>query len=132
MADVRDAVEAYFLLLTSPGIPHGSVFNIGGKFTTTVKEILENLIGKSTNKDISYCLDKDRIRPIDADLQIPDITKFKKYTNWEPKISFDQTMNDLLDYWRKLVSDNGNTFKKDNELQPGNIRGGLGSRLLNF
>ena len=35
VADVRDAVEAYFLLVTSPEIPHGSVFNIGGNFTTT-------------------------------------------------------------------------------------------------
>ena len=110
IADVRDAVKAYFLLVTCEKIPNGSVFNIGGNFTTTVRHILENLISKSSNKNISHCLDEVRIRPIDADLQIPDTTKFKKYTNWEPEILFDKTMGDLLDYWRKLIYQNGNIF----------------------
>lgn len=110
IADVRDAVKAYYLLVTCEKIPNGSVFNIGGNFTTKVKDILENLISKSRNKNISHCVDKDRIRPIDADLQIPDTTKFKTYTKWEPEILFDKTMEDLLDYWRKLIYQNGNTF----------------------
>ena len=110
IADVRDAVRAYFLLVTTKNIPSGSVFNIGGKFTTSVRSILEKLISLSISEDISHELDESRMRPIDADLQIPDISAFKKYTNWEPEYSFDETMKDILDYWRKLVDKNGNVY----------------------
>ena len=48
-------------------------------------------------------MDKDRLRPIDADLQVPDISKFTAHTGWKPRISFDKTMIDLLNYWRKKV-----------------------------
>ena len=33
-------------------------------------------------------VDKDRLRPIDADLQVPDISKFTNHTGWKPRISF--------------------------------------------
>ena len=110
VADVRDAVEAYFLLLTKKPIP-GSIYNIGGKNTFTVKEILDFLISKSTFKNkIKIKIEKKRLRPIDADLQIPDVKKFIKHTKWKPKISFDKTMMDLLNYWRKRVKEEGNIF----------------------
>ena len=110
IADVRDAVKAYYLLVTSKDIPSGSVFNIGGKFTTSVRSILEKLISLSINKNILHQVDPLRIRPIDADLQIPDTSAFKKYIKWDPEYSFDQTMMDLLNYWRKLVDKNGNVY----------------------
>ena len=110
VADVRDAVEAYFLLLTKNPIP-GAIYNIGGKNTFTIKEILEYLISKSPlKKKIKVIVDKKRLRPIDADLQIPDVRKFVKHTGWKPKISFEKTMDDLLDYWRKRVQEDGNIF----------------------
>ena len=54
-------------------------------------------------------LSQDRFRPIDADLQVPDCRKFKEHTGWEPQISFEQTMRDLLDYWRIRLA-KGETF----------------------
>jgi len=110
IADVRDAVRAYYLLVTNDSIPSGSVFNIGGSYTCTVREILEKLISISKNTNITHEIDPARIRPIDADLQIPDIKKFKSMTNWEPEIAYEQTMSDLLDYWRVRVSNSGNCF----------------------
>ena len=53
--------------------------------------------------------DPERLRPIDADLQVPDCRKFKQHTGWEPQITFEKTMKDLLDYWRNRVS-KGNSF----------------------
>ena len=47
--------------------------------------------------------DPMRLRPLDADLQVPDTTKFRRHTGWEPVIPFEQTMADLLDYWRTQV-----------------------------
>jgi GDPmannose 4,6-dehydratase len=102
-ADVRDAVRAYFLLVTVDPIP-GEYYNIGGAHTCTVRQALEKLIGMSSVRDIRIEVDPDRLRPIDADLQVPDTTKFNRHTGWSPAIPFEQTMRDLIEYWRERVS----------------------------
>ena len=105
IADVRDAVRAYYMLLTKKPI-FGEIYNIGGSYTCKVGDILKCLISLSEKKHIiSIKEDKSRIRPIDADLQIPNTNKFKNHTGWEPEISFEKTMEDLLNYWRKKVKD---------------------------
>ncbi len=101
-ADVRDAVRAYYMLVTHNPIA-GEYYNIGGDYSCTVKEMLNYLISISTAKNITIEVDPDRIRPIDADLQIPSLEKFKSHTGWQPEISFEQTMQDLLNYWRERV-----------------------------
>ena len=103
-ADVRDAVRAYYMLVTvNP--QKGAYYNIGGAFTCTVREMLDKLISLSPMKDkITVETDPVRLRPIDADLQVPDTAKFKEHTGWQPEISFDQTMEDLLNYWREKIS----------------------------
>lgn len=103
-ADVRDAVEAYYYLVTRNPIS-GEYYNIGGTHTCEVEDTLNTLINLSTKKDIIRVeVDPERLRPIDADLQVPDCRKFKKHTGWEPKISFEKTMQDLLDYWRDRIN----------------------------
>jgi GDPmannose 4,6-dehydratase len=102
-ADVRDAVRAYHLLVTVNPIA-GAYYNIGGSYSCTIQKMLETLLSYSTRKDIRVETDASRLRPIDADLQIPDIRKFQAHTGWEPTIPFEQTMHDLLDYWRARVA----------------------------
>lgn len=102
-ADVRDAVHAYYLAVTSE-LPAGSVYNIGGTHSCTVEDMLQKLISLSTVKEIKIQIDPERLRPIDADLQIPDTSSFRESTNWEPTISFEKTMVDLLDYWRERIT----------------------------
>jgi GDPmannose 4,6-dehydratase len=105
-ADVRDAVRAYHMLLTVNPIP-GEYYNIGGTYTCSVKDMLNTLLDMSNMKDqISIETDPERLRPIDADLQVPDTSKFTKHTGWKPEISFEDTMRDLLEYWRKKVIEN--------------------------
>ena len=48
-------------------------------------------------------VDPDRLRPIDADLQVPNTAKFHAHTGWKPEIPFDKTLEDLLSYWRERV-----------------------------
>jgi len=98
--DVRDTVRAYWLLLEY-GEP-GEAYNIGGNTTMSVGEALKRLlslspIGDSVEVKVDECL----LRPADATLQIPDCTKFKELTGWEPEIPFEQTLKDTLDYWRE-------------------------------
>ena len=107
IADVRDAVRAYFMLVTINPIP-GEFYNIGGNYTCTVGEVLNHLISISSfKKKIEIEIDPARLRPIDADLQIPNTLKFQQHTGWQPEISFDTTMQDLLDYWRDSISRHG-------------------------
>lgn len=96
--DVRDAVHAYWLLVTRC-IP-GEVYNIGGVETMTIGDMLDKLISFSTKKKIKIEVDPKRLRPSDVTLQIPSVDKFINETGWRPKIKFDQTLKDMLDYWR--------------------------------
>ena len=101
-SDVRDAVRAYYMLVTINPIP-GEYYNIGGAFSCSVKDMLQTLLDLSTRKDIQVETDPERLRPIDADLQVPDTTKFRKHTGWEPVIAYEQTMSDLLNFWRERL-----------------------------
>ena len=102
-ADVRDAVRAYHALLTiNP--TKGEVYNIGGSYSCTVGDMLKFLISLSVYQgSIEIKVNPQLLRPLDADLQVPDISKFHSHTGWKPEISFEKTMADLLDYWRLSV-----------------------------
>ena len=102
-ADARDAVCAYYKLVTTNPIS-GEYYNIGGAYTCTVGEMLNTLLSFSKVSNIKVVTDPERLRPIDADLQVPNTEKFQKHTGWKPEIPFETTMKDLLDYWRQQVS----------------------------
>lgn len=101
-SDVRDAVRAYHMLVTVKPVP-GEYYNIGGAYSCTVGDMLKHLMSLSTRKDVKVETDPERLRPIDADLQVPDTSKFTRHTGWKPEIPFEKTMRDLLDYWRRQV-----------------------------
>lgn len=110
VADVRDAVRAYYMLVTvNP--QSGEYYNIGGQHSVEIGEILEYLISLSTIKSsLKVEVDPERLRPIDADLQVPNTEKFSGHTGWQPEITFEQTMSDLLNYWRNRVCAEGPRF----------------------
>jgi GDPmannose 4,6-dehydratase len=101
-SDVRDAVRAYYMLVTVNPQP-GAYYNIGGVYSCTIGDMLKHLLSHSVNKAIRVEVDPSRLRPIDADLQVPDTRKFQAHTGWKPEIPFEQTMRDLLAYWRERV-----------------------------
>jgi len=106
-SDVRDAVRAYYLLVTNNPTA-GEYYNIGGTFTCSIRDMLEYLISQSSVDNIEIEVEASRLRPIDADLQVPDTNKFRKHTGWAPQISFEETMKDLLNYWRDQINSGGN------------------------
>ena len=108
-ADVRDAVRAYYMLVTE-NPQKGEYYNIGGTYTCTIREMLDKLLEMSTVQNIAVETDPDRLRPIDADLQVPNTEKFFAHTGWQPEITFETTMSDLLNYWRARVSQVGAGF----------------------
>ncbi len=110
IADVRDAVRAYYMLVTENPVP-GAYYNIGGTYTISIREILNTLISFSNHQgEIKIEIDPERLRPIDADLQVPNTDKFRQHTGWMPTIPFEKTMKDLLEYWRERISKQGDVF----------------------
>jgi len=98
--DVRDFVRAYWLALEK-GVP-GEVYNVGSGVTRTVQSMLDLLLSMSS-VSIKVRTDPTRMRPSDVRILWSNSDKFKAQTGWEPKIPFEQTLRDLLDYWRERV-----------------------------
>jgi GDP-4-dehydro-6-deoxy-D-mannose reductase len=98
--DVRDTVVAYYLALER-GQP-GDVYNVATGKGYKIREMLDILLSFSTVK-IEARPDPKRMRPSDVELLLGDATKLRKETGWELKYKFEQTMKDLLDYWRARV-----------------------------
>jgi len=101
---VRDMVRAYTLAMEK-GMPN-ELYLIGSDNIYTIKECLERLISLSPSKnEIRYVVDQKRVRPTELNYLIGDCSKFRKFTGWKPEISFDDTLKDILGYWRGFVAD---------------------------
>src|SRR5215213_2614869 len=98
--DVRDMVRAYWLAVTKA--KPGEVYNIATGNGIAIREMLERLIALA-NVEVKIETDPERLRPSDVEILIGDASKFKADTGWEPRIPFDQTLRDLLDYWRRTL-----------------------------
>jgi len=96
--DVRDMVRAYWLAVTK-GKP-GEVYNIATGEGITIHALLDKLLALSKIK-VTVEVDPDRLRPSDVEVLLGDSSKFRADTGWAPRIPFDQTVSDLLDYWRQ-------------------------------
>ena len=96
--DVRDMVRAYWLAVLH-GKP-GEAYNIATGTGITIRQLLDRLLALST-AEVKVELDPDRLRPSDVEILIGDSSKFRRDTGWEPRVPFDQTLRDILDYWRQ-------------------------------
>ncbi|MES1240210.1 MAG: GDP-mannose 4,6-dehydratase [Acidobacteriota bacterium] len=99
--DVRDMVRAYWLAVTKA--KPGEVYNIATGNGIRISEMLSRLI-EISGLDVKIEVDPERLRPSDVEILIGDASKFKADTGWEPRIPFEQTLNDLLDYWRQTLA----------------------------
>jgi GDP-4-dehydro-6-deoxy-D-mannose reductase len=95
--DVRDMVLAYWLALEK-GEP-GEVYNICSGKDYSIREVLDLLLGMTQCK-IEVRPDAKRLRPSDVPVLKGDSTKFRQATGWEPRIPFEQTLRDTLEFWR--------------------------------
>lgn len=98
--DVRDMVRAYWLAVTR-GRP-GEVYNICSGTGITMRELLDRIVAMA-QVEVTVETDPERLRPSDVETLIGDSSKFRGDTGWEPRIPFDQTLQDLLDYWRERI-----------------------------
>jgi len=97
--DVRDMVRGYWLLLER-GMP-GEVYNLCSGTSHAVQEILDFFLANSTVRDIKVEQDAARLRPSDLPVLYGSAAKAQAVTGWEPHISFEQMLGDVLNYWRE-------------------------------
>lgn len=95
--DVRDMVRAYWLAVTKAR--PGEVYNIATGVGITIRALLDKILALS-HVEVKVEVDPARLRPSDVEILIGDSSKFRADTGWAPRIPFDQTVADLLDYWR--------------------------------
>jgi len=96
--DVRDIVRAYVLATTSL-CKDGEVYNIATGKGHSIQEIVDEYQKLST-ASFKVVHDKKRLRPSDVPVLIGDSTKFRNATGWKPEISFEKSLEDVLNYWR--------------------------------
>jgi GDP-4-dehydro-6-deoxy-D-mannose reductase len=105
--DARDAVRAYYLLSLEGekgNVPPGETFNIAGEEAFQLPEVIDILLSFSSRTDIKVVTDTDRLRPIDADYQMFDNAKIKKFIDWKPEIKTKDMFKDLLQHWRDEIA----------------------------
>lgn len=95
--DVRDMVRGYLLALQK-GV-QGEVYNLCSGRDWSIRQLLEMLVGMAGVR-IEIQPDPARMRPSDVQVLLGSAAKFRAATGWEPRLPFEQTLRDLLDYWR--------------------------------
>lgn len=102
--DVRDSVRAYWLLANLERDHSGDVVQVCTGHGHAMEYVLSTLINLSKNElAISHMADPKKMRPSDVQLLIGSYDKLHELTGWQPKIRFEESMNDLLDYWRGIL-----------------------------
>ena len=98
--DQRDLVNA-LILLAKKGQP-GEVYNISSEYIYQMSDIVD-MIEKQIDHKLERCVDQDLLRPTDEKIIVGDVTKLKRDTGWKQQIPMEQTIADMLDYWRKKL-----------------------------
>lgn len=103
---VRDLVEAYYQAIKK--CKPGELYVIGSedpKHIHTFREVLNMLIQMSDldKNEIKIETESKFVRPTNVPRLIGDTSKFKKLTEWEPRIGFRKILEDMLEYWRDFV-----------------------------
>lgn len=98
--DVRDTVRAYRALMQSakPGVP----YNVCSGTPVSIRALVEMFVSKA-RVPIELTQDPSRLRPNDTPIVLGDRTRIQADTGWSPQIPLEQTVDDLLAYWRQQV-----------------------------
>jgi GDP-4-dehydro-6-deoxy-D-mannose reductase len=97
VADVRDVVRAYWLLLEKG--EGGRAYNVCTGQGRRVGELLDILLAASAAR-VEVRTSPARLRPSDVPVQVGDPARLRAATGWEPRIPLERSLRDLLDDWR--------------------------------
>jgi len=98
--DVRDIVRAYSSLMKTGR--SGQTYNVGSGTARSIQSILDLILSKTSVK-IDVVRDASRMRPSDVPAIAADISRIRTDTGWEPVITLENTIEDIMNYWRKNI-----------------------------
>ena len=98
--DVKDLVRA-FEAVADKG-KKGEVYNAARGEATTLLDIIR-ILEKLTGVKVDIHMDADRVRPMDSPAAVADINKIAKDCGWKAEIPIEDTVKELLDFWRQRV-----------------------------
>jgi GDP-4-dehydro-6-deoxy-D-mannose reductase len=101
ITDVRDMARAYIALMR-----HGAsstLYNVSSGTTRVMRSVLDALVARARVK-VRVETDPALMRPSDTPIVLGDPTRLHEATGWRPEISFDRTLDDLLNYWRSITT----------------------------
>lgn len=102
--DVRDVVRAYWSVITKGEA--GQVYNVGSGQARSVRWLLDTLL-TLTPVHVEVKIDPNRLRPSDVPVSVCDNRRLVQATGWQPQVDLRQSLQDLLDGWRKEVRSHG-------------------------
>jgi GDP-4-dehydro-6-deoxy-D-mannose reductase len=97
LADVRDVVRAYRLLVEK-GEP-GEAYNVATGHDVVIGDLARRLI-RLSGLDLELVTDAVELRPADVPVLRGDPGKLQRATGWSPEVPLDDTLADVLAYWR--------------------------------
>ncbi|MCB4790648.1 MAG: GDP-mannose 4,6-dehydratase [Elusimicrobia bacterium] len=100
--DIRDVVSAYKLLMEKGKT--GEVYNVCSNVTISIDDILKRMLAYS-NKKIDIIVDENKLRPLDVPRYLGNNNKLI-VLGWERKNTFENSIRDVVDYWRKVKEKN--------------------------
>lgn len=101
ITDVRDTVRAYRLLVER-GRPH-QPYNVCRGEAFRVGDLLDSLI-REAQVPIGVRTDPALLRPNDNPIVLGNPQRLRQDTGWAPAIGIDDTLRDLLTYWRQQLT----------------------------
>jgi GDP-4-dehydro-6-deoxy-D-mannose reductase len=96
--DVRDVVRAYRLLMET-GQP-GEVYNVCSGHDVSIREIADGLLGLA-GTSLEFETDPTLVRPVEVPVLRGDPGRLMEATGWKPEIPLEETLADVLAYWRE-------------------------------
>ena len=97
LTDVRDTVRAYKVILER-GTP-GRAYNVCSGTAIAIRDLLEMMLARARLR-IEVTVDPARIRPSDQPIVVGDPQRLRDELGWTPSIPTEQTVADLLAFWR--------------------------------
>ena len=98
LTDVRDTVRAYEMVMAR-GVP-GRPYNVSSGEAFSVRELLDRLIGHA-RASVRVRVDPAKFHPNDLPLLVGDPTRIQDELGWRPTIPLDDTLGEILEYWRR-------------------------------
>jgi GDP-4-dehydro-6-deoxy-D-mannose reductase len=99
LTDVRDTVRAY-RALAERGTP-GCAYNVCSGRAYRMRDLLDAVVARA-RVSVTIEPDPQRLRPNDTPLLLGDLSRIRTTTGWTPHVPIEQTLADLLDYWRRV------------------------------